>query len=83
MHKLRFSSARGVVSEKGFPLTEEEQGERLMDVYLEMCGAGWSGAVINSWQDRWELKSWNTAYSQDFTNNSLWHDLQTETRDTV
>ena len=75
-----FSSSRGVVSEKGFPLTEVEQGERLTDVYLEMREAGWSGAVINSWQDRWELKSWNTAYSQDFTNNSLWHDLQTETQ---
>lgn len=73
-----FTTARGVVSEKGFPLTEEEQGERLVEIYEDLRGEGWSGAIINSWQDRWELRSWNTAYAQDFTNNSLWHDVQTE-----
>lgn len=73
-----FSTSRGVVSEDGFPLTEEEQGERLVSVYQDLCEAGWSGAFIDSWQDRWELKSWNTAYAQDFTNNSMWHDVQTE-----
>lgn len=73
-----FATARGVVSEKGFPLTEKEQGERLVEVYEELRSTGWSGAVISSWQDRWELKSWNTAYAQDFTENSMWHDIQTE-----
>ncbi len=75
-----FSTARGVVSEKGFPLTETEQGERLVAIYEDLCKEGWSGAVINSWQDRWELRSWNTAYAQDFTNNAMWHDLQTESQ---
>lgn len=73
-----FTTARGVVSEKGFPITEKTQGERLVEIYEDLCAAGWSGAVINSWQDRWELKSWNTAYAQDFTNNAMWHDIQTE-----
>ncbi|HJA68194.1 MAG TPA: CotH kinase family protein [Candidatus Mediterraneibacter cottocaccae] len=73
-----FTTARGVVSEKGFPLTEAEQGERLVEIYEDLCSTGWSGAVINAWQDRWELRSWNTAYAQDFTNNALWHDIQTE-----
>ncbi len=75
-----FSTARGVVSEKGFPITEEEQGKRLVEIYDDLCDDCWSGAVINSWQDRWELRSWNTAYAQDFTNNFLWHDLQTESQ---
>ena len=73
-----FTTARGVVSEKGFPHTEAEQGERLVEIYEDLCSSGWSGAVINAWQDRWELRSWNTAYAQDFTNNSMWHDIQTE-----
>lgn len=73
-----FSTSRGVVSDRGFPITERQQGERLVDIYGSMIKAGWSGAVINSWQDRWELKSWNTSYAQDFTNNSMWHDVQTE-----
>lgn len=73
-----FTTARGVVSDKGFPLTEAEQGQRLVDTYADLCRAGWSGAVINAWQDRWELRSWNTAYAQDIANNALWHDLQTE-----
>ena len=73
-----FTTARGVVSAEGFPMTEKEQGERLVEIYEDLCGTGWSGTVINSWQDRWELKSWNTAYAQEFTNNSMWHDIQTE-----
>ncbi len=73
-----FSTSRGVVSEKGFPMDERQQGERLVAVYDSMMESGWSGAFIDSWQDRWELKSWNTAYAQDFTNNSEWHDVQTE-----
>ena len=75
-----FSTARGVVSQKGFPLTEEEQGNRLVEMYESLSAQGWNGAVINGWQDRWELKSWNTAYAQDFTNNSLWHDIHTESQ---
>ena len=73
-----FSTARGVVSEEGFPLSEKEQGERLVSIYQDLCDAGWSGAIINGWQDRWELRSWNTVYAQDFTNNDMWHDVQTE-----
>lgn len=73
-----FTTARGSVSENGFPITEKEQGERLVGIYEDLCSTGWSGAVIRSWQDRWELKSWNTAYAQEFTNNSMWHDIQTE-----
>lgn len=75
-----FSTSRGAVSEKGFPITQTEQGERLVEIYEDLCESGWSGAFINSWQDRWELRSWNTAYAQDFTNNSLWHDVQTESQ---
>lgn len=74
-----FSTSRGVVLEQqGFPMDERQQGERLVAVYDSMTGSGWSGAFIDSWQDRWELRSWNTVYAQDFTNNSDWHDVQTE-----
>lgn len=74
-----FSTSRGVLSEEhGEPLTEQEQGIRLMEVYQDMIHANWSGGFITSWQDQWERRSWNTAYAQDLANNMDWKDLQTD-----
>lgn len=74
-----FSTSRGVLSEEyGEPLTEEEQGSRLMEVYQDMIYANWSGGFISSWQDQWERRSWNTAYAQDLANNMDWKDVQTD-----
>ena len=72
------STARGAVSQDNAPITEEEQGERLMEVYRDAKRFGWSGVCISSWQDRWEQKSWNTAYAVNSENRVYWHDLQTE-----
>ena len=74
-----FSTSRGITTDAyGGPLDEKAQGERLMTVYRDMEAAGFSGGCITGWQDQWERRSWNTAYTQDLANNKLWKDLQTD-----
>lgn len=72
------SSARGITRDNQAPLTEVEQGEALMEMYRDALRFGWAGVSIATWQDEWENKTWNTAYSTDMENRNLWHDLQTE-----
>lgn len=73
------STARGMISDRNEePVTEERQGEELLTIYQDMRTAGFVGGFITSWQDEWERKSWNTAYAQDYENNYLWKDVQTE-----
>lgn len=73
-----FSTARIPVEDDQLPLTEEEQGEALMEVYHEALEAGWNGVCISTWQDVWERRTWNTAFSTVPTQNYLWHDLQSD-----
>lgn len=73
-----FSTARGAVTVESEPLTEEEQGKKLVQVYREIVKNKWSGAFISSWQDTWERRTWNTAFSSVITQNYLWHDLQSD-----
>lgn len=73
------SSARGIVSETSFgPLTEKEQGLALKRIYEDMMAAGFAGGFISAFQDEWDKKTWNTSYAQDFENNDLWKDVQSE-----
>lgn len=71
-----FSTARGTVKEE--PLTEWEQGERLIEVWQDAKEAKLVGVCISTWQDQWERKSWNTAFSISPETNLYWHDLQTD-----
>lgn len=73
-----FSTARSAIRMGQEPLTELEQGERLMKVYRDAAEAGWSGVCISSWQDRWEQKSWNTAFAVESSHRRYWHDLITD-----
>lgn len=72
-----FSSSRGTDHPKG-PLTEKEQGERLLSVYRDIMDSGCSGALIASWQDEWGRRTWNTSYAVDVQNTDEWHDIQTD-----
>lgn len=75
------STARGMISDRNRePVTEERQGEELLTIYQDIRAAGMVGGFITSWQDEWERKSWNTAYAQDYDNNYLWKDVQTESQ---
>lgn len=72
-----FSSSRGTDTADG-PLTEREQGEQLMKAYADIVRSGCSGACIDTWQDAWERRTWNTSYAVDVHNAPLWHDIQTD-----
>lgn len=72
-----FSSSRGTDTADG-PLTERQQGERLMRTYEDIVRSGCGGACIDTWQDVWERRTWNTSYAVDVTNASYWHDVQTD-----
>lgn len=58
--------------------TEKEQGEELARIYTDILNANWCGGIINSWQDQWERRTWNTVFAQDARNNNDWKDVQTE-----
>lgn len=72
-----FSSARGTDDIDG-PLTEEEQGQALLSTYEDIVKSGCSGAVLSTWQDSWERRTWNTSYAVDVTEVYRWHDIQTD-----
>lgn len=75
-----FSSSRGAVVLDRAPLTEEEQGERLVEVSRTLEADGWAGGFVSTWQDEWERRSWNTAFAAVPTEHFLWHDLQTDSQ---
>lgn len=72
------SSSRGVLMDDQIPLTEAEQGESLMDIYLLARKNNWAGGYISTWQDVWEKRNWNTGFATELTRNSYWHDLQSD-----
>lgn len=74
---FQYSTARGKMKSDEPALTEEQQGENIIQMHEDLVSAGWSGGFISAWQDTWEQKSWNTAFASFLPENSLWHDLQT------
>lgn len=74
------SSARGAIRMGEEPLTEREQGERLLYICEEAEEYGIAGVVLATWQDEWERRSWNTAFSTVLTENYLWHDVQSDSQ---
>lgn len=73
-----FSTSRGALKQDVEPLTEKEQGEKLLEVWKDAREADWAGVTISTWQDQWERRTWNTAFSTNLSNNYLWHDLQSD-----
>lgn len=72
-----YSSARGTDNING-PLNESEQGNQIITTYQDIINSGLQGAFIDSWQDSWEKRMWNTSYSIMLTENHRWHDIQSE-----
>lgn len=58
-------------------LTEEEQGQALIECYEDIMDAGSAGSCVFLWQDEWFKRSWNTMYAVDFDNSPYWSDYQT------
>lgn len=72
-----FSTSRGAVVQNQPPLSEKEQGRRLVEASQALETGGWAGGFISTWQDEWDRRSWNTAFAAVPTEHYLWHDLQT------
>ena len=71
-----FSSSRAPDIMDRLPLTEREQGEALAEMVTQLEESGWAGSVISTWQDTWERRTWNTAFSSDPWRYHYWHNLQ-------
>jgi len=57
-------------------MNERQQGEALASMAMQIEENGWGGAFISTWQDTWERRTWNTAFSSDPWRNHYWHNLQ-------
>lgn len=71
-----FSTARG--SDTGIVLNEQEQGHALVKTYQDFIASGCAGGIINSWQDAWDLRTWNTIYAVDVNRSMVWEDIQSQ-----
>ena len=58
-------------------MTEQEQGQALIDCYKDIKDAGCAGSCVFSWQDEWFKRTWNTMYAVDLDNTPYWSDFQT------
>lgn len=73
-----FSTARGQIVYDREPITEKEQGEKLVQIWEDAKEAKLNGVFISTWQDNWERRSWNTTYSKIINTGYQWHDIQTD-----
>jgi hypothetical protein len=58
-------------------LSEQQQGQAIIDSYNDIMAAGSAGAVIFTWQDEWFKRTWNTMHAVDLTKTPYWSDYQT------
>lgn len=58
-------------------MTEEEQGQALIECYEDIVASGCAGSCLFSWQDEWFKRTWNTLYAIDRDKSAYWSDYQT------
>jgi len=58
------------------PLNEYQQGQALATMVTQLEARGWAGSFISTWQDTWERRTWNTAFSSNPWRYQYWHNLQ-------
>lgn len=81
--EFAYSTSRGVssLSDDRYGnfggMTEEEQGEALVNAYHTIIETGSAGGLIATWQDEWDKRSWNTIEKIDIPETMNWNDVQT------
>lgn len=58
-------------------MTEQEQGQAIIDCYEDIMDAGSAGSCVFTWQDEWFKRTWNTMHAVDLDNTPYWSDYQT------
>ncbi|MCD7722326.1 MAG: hypothetical protein LUH82_00025 [Clostridiales bacterium] len=58
-------------------LSEQEQGEALVECYKDITASGCAGSIAFTWQDEWFKRTWNTMHAVDLENTPYWSDYQT------
>ncbi|GIQ71519.1 hypothetical protein DUZ99_19800 [Xylanibacillus composti] len=56
---------------------EQQQGEINADLLQQIHGAGYSGAILFTWQDEWFKKTWNTLHYDDPDRRAFWYNTLT------
>ncbi len=58
-------------------MTEQEQGQALIECYEDIMEAGCAGSCVFTWHDEWFKRTWNTMHAVDLDNTAYWSDYQT------
>ena len=58
-------------------MTEQEQGQAIIECYEDIMAAGCAGSCVFTWQDEWFKRTWNTMHAVDLDNTPYWSDYQT------
>ena len=58
-------------------MTEQEQGQALVDCYIDIMDTGSAGSCVFTWQDEWFKRTWNTMHAVDLDRTPYWSDYQT------
>ena len=58
-------------------MSEQEQGQAIIQCYEDIMAAGCAGSCVFTWQDEWFKRTWNTMHAVDLDNTPYWSDYQT------
>jgi hypothetical protein len=58
-------------------MSENEQGQAIIECYEDIMDSGCAGCCVFSWQDEWFKRTWNTMHSVDLRRTPYWSDYQT------
>ena len=58
-------------------MSEDMQGQAIVDCYDDLLSAGIENAVIFTWQDEWFKRTWNTMHGVNLDRTPYWSDIQT------